>query len=250
MAFQSPFPWNQAGYFLVVKACKELWRSVLEKSQSSLSLRVSFREQRWHLPHKGGYRSHLDLGCQSAKAVLLTSPSKLLVREWICSAAKIFCIILVVWIKESGSKPERGKSVTAVVEQCAFCIQLFELGHKAKLRQCCKVCEPISFIHLSYYLSTSVSTSFSSCPVFHQTLDLNSSDTSHSIPNCTGSTITRWQMPLSHGKKLNTLGTYHNYFDLLLFWQVEHLSGNKAVWKTMGGKQQNPKNKEGNHGNA
>lgn len=96
--------------------------------------------------------------------------------------------------QESGSKPERGKAVTAVVEQCAFCIQLFELGHKAKLRQCCKVCGPINFIHSLFYLSTSVSTSFSSCPIFHQTLDLNSSDTSPSIPDCTGSTIICWPL--------------------------------------------------------
>lgn len=159
-------------------------------------------------------------------------------------------MILLEWIKESGSKPERDKAVTVVVEQCAFCIQLFELGQKAKLRQCSKVCGPINFIHLSFHLPTSVSTSFSSCPIFHQTLDLNSSDTSHSIPDCPGSTITCWQLPLHHGKKWNTLGPYHNYFDLLLFWQMEHLSRNKAVWKTKEKWKQNPKNKEGNRDNA
>lgn len=28
VTFQSPFPWNQVGYFLVVKAGKELWKSL------------------------------------------------------------------------------------------------------------------------------------------------------------------------------------------------------------------------------
>ena len=37
VAFKSPFQRNQSGYFLVVKACKQLWRGVLEKSQSRLS---------------------------------------------------------------------------------------------------------------------------------------------------------------------------------------------------------------------
>lgn len=86
VAFQSPFQWNQAGYFLVVKASKELWRRVLEKSPSTLSQRVSFREQRGGTCHtKGSYGSYLDLGYKSAKAILLTSSSELLLRDWICS---------------------------------------------------------------------------------------------------------------------------------------------------------------------
>ena len=50
-------------------------------------------------------------------------------------------------------------------------------------------------------------------------------------------------------KKWNTRGAYRNYFDLLLFWQIEHLRGNKAVWKIKLRKK-TQKNKEGNHENA
>lgn len=37
VAFKSPFQWSQSDYFLVVRACGQLWKGVLEKSQSRLS---------------------------------------------------------------------------------------------------------------------------------------------------------------------------------------------------------------------
>lgn len=56
-------------------------KSLGEKSVYTLPKGFLQRTERWHLPHKGSYGSYLDLGYKSAKAILLTSPSELLLRD-------------------------------------------------------------------------------------------------------------------------------------------------------------------------